>query len=91
MEVTVEYNVYQLREITGTQHETAELAEGSTVLQMIEALGARHGERFRSSVMLAGSPRPKIMLIVDGKSVIDLEQELKPGSKIHFIQVATSG
>jgi molybdopterin converting factor small subunit len=91
MEVKVEYNVFQLREITGTQHEIAELVEGSTVRQMIEALTARHGERFRSCVLPAGSSRPKMMLIVDGKSLIDLEQELKAGSKIHFIQLAASG
>jgi molybdopterin converting factor small subunit len=91
MEVKVEYNVFQLRQITGVQNETAQLAEGSTVRQMIEELGVKHGERFRSFVLPAGSSRPKTMLIVDGRSVIDLEQELKAGSRIHFIQLASSG
>jgi hypothetical protein len=91
MTVQVEYNSYHLRKITRTGAEGIELPPGSTIRRLLEVLSAKYGEPFKADVVSAQGGALKILLMVDGTSVSDLDRTLSQGNKANFVLRATGG
>jgi len=64
-----------LREITNLREETLEVDEGTTVLDILNLLVNRHGDRFREYVFdsRTGNPHPYLQLLLDEKSISTMQ------------------
>jgi MoaD family protein len=71
MKVRIRYFA-SLRELTSLREEMLEVGEGTTVLDVLNQLAGRHGERFREYVFdhETGNPRPYLQFLLDEKSIL---------------------
>lgn len=70
MKVRIRYFA-SLREQTSLREEILEVDEGTTILDVLNLLAGRHGERFREYVFDAetGNPRPYLQFLLDERSI----------------------
>jgi MoaD family protein len=59
------------REKAGVREETLELEGAMTILQILQALATRHGEKLKEYLFdpESGSPRPHLQFLMNGRSV----------------------
>jgi molybdopterin converting factor small subunit len=71
MKVSVRY-MAQVRQATGVDGESLELAAPCTLAELLGQLAARHGERLRNLLLLAdGAPQPSILLFLNAEQTQD--------------------
>jgi len=58
------------REKAGVREETLELEGGMTILQILQALTAKHGEKLKAYLFDpdSGTPRPHLQFLLNGRS-----------------------
>jgi molybdopterin synthase sulfur carrier subunit len=68
--VTVKF-LATAREVAGVREETLQLEGGTTVLEILKALAARHGNKLKEYLFdrESGSPRPHLNFLLNGRSV----------------------
>ncbi len=71
MKVKVEYFAI-IREITNSSEETIEILNGTSVLDFLEILASRHGQKFREYVFDPGTgkPRPYLQYLLNEESIM---------------------
>lgn len=59
------------REIAGVREETLQLEGGTTVIEILKVLAARHGNKLKDYLFdrESGSPRPHLNFLLNGRSV----------------------
>jgi MoaD family protein len=68
--VTVKF-LAAAREKAGVREETLQVEGATTVLEILKALGTRHGEKLKEYLFdhESGSPRPYLNFLLNGRSV----------------------
>jgi molybdopterin converting factor small subunit len=91
MKVTVEYNHYVLRKITGKEAEHLQVGDASSFQDLLALLENRYGKAFTDLVTdpVNGSIRSPIL--VNGEGVSDPRRLLRSGDRIHILARTTSG
>ena len=70
MKVTVKF-LAAAREKAGVREETLQLEGATTILEILKALAARHGDKLKEYLFdrESGSPRPHLNFLLNGQSV----------------------
>ncbi|MGA2462429.1 MAG: MoaD/ThiS family protein [Candidatus Bathyarchaeia archaeon] len=70
LKVTVKF-LAAAREKAGVREETLQLEGATTVLEILKALAARHGDKLKEYLFdpESGNPRPHLQFLLNGRSV----------------------
>lgn len=91
MNVTVEYNHYVLRTLTGRQKDDLQVGDGLSFQGLLELLEIRYGKAFMDLVIDPENGALRSPVIVNGEAVSDPRRPLRGGERIHILARTTSG
>lgn len=91
MRVTVKYFAH-LRELVGDRdREEVTLPDGATLLDLLEELSKKHGERFKSFVLRSHELSDRVIVLVNGTPVTDLRHVLCDGDTVSLLSAVGGG
>ena len=89
--VRINYNCYILRKITKTSSESVMIEDNLTLSELIDILTEKYGEKFKKNLIDSESGRLKLLILINGISVDDLEHEINNTDKLNIISLTTGG
>ncbi len=91
MTVTVQF-YGQLRDFTGVESATDDVADGATVADHVKTLADRYDDRFRGAVLDGDALRPSVMVLVNEAGIAkDTPHVLADGDSITLLTAIAGG
>ena len=89
--VCINYNCYSLRRITKTSCENITVKEDTMLGEVLNILIDKYGELFKLNLFAAETGRLKIIILVNGVSVGDLNFTICDSDRINIVSPITGG
>lgn len=93
--IKVKYFAYIRSLVRGEKEESISLSKGKTLKDLLETLSERYGEKFAKAVFNNETNREglseSIIILVNGKSVQNIDHELKDGDKVSIMPFLSGG
>ncbi len=91
MKIRIEYNIYALREITRRGSEDIVVDGPLDLRRLLKLLEDRYGGSFACALYESKGDRLGTALLLDGIGAKSLDQQLKDGSSVNFLMLASGG
>jgi len=89
--VCINYNCYSLRRITKTNTENIIVEENIVLREILNILIDKYGELFKIHLFDSNTERLKLIILVNGRSVSDLNLIIDNNDKINIVSSITGG
>lgn len=91
MQIRIEYST-QVRVASGTSSEQVDVANGSTVADLLKQLVESRGSAFSPWLSDSGQPRPGLLVFVNDQSPSDLNStRLNAGDQVALMTLVSGG
>ncbi len=89
--VCINYNCYSLRGITKTNTENIVFKENTELREILNILIDKYGKLFKIHIFNADTGRLKLIILVNGRSVDDLNLNICDSDKINIVSPIVKG
>lgn len=87
----INYNSYILRKITGAHEETFPIEKEISIEKLIGILSVKYGPEFKASMLDEESKKLRMLVLVNGESIIGIEHILIDKDIVNILSFVTGG
>ena len=89
--VQINYNCYILKKIIKTSSDNIIIEDSITLLCVLDMLNKKYGERFKKSLIDSKSGRLKLLILINGISITDLDYKINNSDELNIISMPMGG
>ena len=89
--VCINYNCYSLRRITKTNSENIIVKDNTGLREILNILIDKYGKLFKLHLFDSDTEKLKLIVLVNGRSVSDLNLNIGDNDKINIVSPITGG